>query len=319
MSVGFSTVIYKVALGQLDRQLPADSGLFGEIDPDSTAQVSRYLSDRVRAGKQEILLELVAMNVVVLVTGAFVSNLLARLFLRPIEDVMVAQTRFVSDASHELRTPLTAIQTTNEVALRDASLSLKDAREVIQSNLDDVERLQRMSTMLLQLANRDAHLDLTPVEIHDVVSRALTDSAAKAMARDITVDDQTGRFSIMADPDAAAQALTVVLDNAIKYSPDASTITLTTAAERHGMMQIRVTDQGTGIAPDDIHKLFDRFFRSDQARTRQGHDGYGLGLAIAKQIMGLHGGSITVTSRLGKGSTFALRFVSLGQHKPKKR
>ena len=294
---------------QLDKQIPTQDGY---IDVDRvltfTPRVQDYITQHINLGKQELLTKLVILNVIVLCVGAIISYLLARRSLRPIERVMEAQARFVSDASHELRTPLTAIQTTNEVTLRKKKLSLAEAKQVIQSNLDDVARLQRMTTMLLELASQDATLDMRPTNIHDVVSRALTDSAPKASSRRITIDDQTKPMWISADVDAAAQALTTLIDNAIKYSPDKSKIVLRTASLRHNMVRISVIDSGVGIAEDDVNHVFDRFFRTDNARTRQQHDGYGLGLAIAKNIMELHDGSIDATSKLGKGSTFMLDF-----------
>lgn len=311
MSIVFSTVIYGMTTAQFDKQIPTQDGY---IDVENvltfTPRVQDYITQHVNLGKRELFAKLIILNGIVLVIGAIVSYLLAQRSLRPIEAVMEAQARFVSDASHELRTPLTAIQTTNEVALRKKKLSVTEAKQVIQSNLDDVARLQRMTTMLLELANQDATLEVGPANIHDIVSHALTNSASNASSRHITIDDQTKPMWISADIDAAAQALTILIDNAIKYSPDKSKIQLHTARLRHNMVRISVIDTGVGIAEDDVKHVFDRFFRSDSARSRQQHDGYGLGLAIAKNIMELHDGSIHATSTLGNGSTFMLDFPS---------
>lgn len=311
MSIVFSTVIYGMTTAQFDKQIPTQDGY---IDVENvltfTPRVQDYITQHINLGKRELLAKLIILNGIVLVIGAIVSYLLAQRSLRPIEAVMEAQARFVSDASHELRTPLTVIQTTNEVALRKKKLSVTEAKQVIQSNLDDVARLQRMTTMLLELANQDATLAVGPANIHDIVSRALTNSASNASSRHITIDDQTKPMWINADIDAAAQALTILIDNAIKYSPDKSKILLHTARLRHNMVRISVIDAGVGIAEDDVKHVFDRFFRSDSARSRQQHDGYGLGLAIAKNIMELHDGSIHATSTLGNGSTFMLDFPS---------
>lgn len=314
MSLAFSTAIYMVTMTQFDKQLPTKDGY---VDFDSqhtfTPGMQDYIAQHIELSKQEFLGKLVMLNIFVLCIGAIISYLFARRSLQPIEAVMEAQSRFVSDASHELRTPLTAIQISNEVALRKNKLTLKEAKQVLQNNLDDVGRLQRMTTMLLELANQDASLAIKPTNVHEIVSRSLTDSAPKASSKHITIDDQTKPLWISADVDAAAEALTIVIDNAIKYSPDKSTITLRTTQLRHSSVRISVIDAGVGIAETDVAHVFDRFFRSDSARSRQQHGGYGLGLSIAKNIMEAHGGSIHATSKPGKGSTFMLEFSSAKQ------
>ncbi len=225
--------------------------------------------------------------------------------LEPIERSIEAQTRFVSDASHELRTPLTAIQATNEVALRRKKLTLADAKDVIQSNLDDVLRLQRMSSMLLELAGNDHELFVAPTGVHDIVSVALTNVAAGADGKNIDIDDQTKNDMVMADAESAGQALTILLDNAIKYSPEGEQIKVHSQKKR-STVEISVTDNGPGIKREEQKKIFDRFYRSDEARTHNENAGYGLGLEIAQKIAKSHGGSIELVSTPGKGSTFSL-------------
>lgn len=306
MSVGFSTIIYVTASSELDSQLPINNtytdqdGIFGP-----SQRLQQYLQTHVSEGKQTILLRLAVLNSLVFLLGGVFSFLMARRMLQPIEDAMEAQAQFVSDASHVLRTPLTAIQTTNEVTLRKPKLTIKEARTVLTSNLEDVERLQRMTSLLLDLANLDLNLQLSRTNIHDIISRAMTDVAPQAVKKGISINDKTTKAFLLVDPDAAAQALTVLLDNAVKYSPKHSIIELGSSSSRH-FVRIDVTDHGTGISDTERNKVFDRFYRSDNARSRQAHDGYGLGLAIAKQIAESHGGTINVRSSFGEGSTFSL-------------
>ncbi len=307
MTISFSSIIFYVSVEQLERQLPRGIGYYvdsqGQFVP--APRVQAYIEQQIDTGKHELLIRLYVLNLVVLVFGAAFSFILARWTLEPIERSVEAQTRFVSDASHELRTPLTAIQATNEVALRRKSLTLADARAVIESNLDDVMRLQRMATNLLELANDDRKLMLIPTPVHDIVSMALTNVAVGAGTKNIEIDDRTKNQSVLAESESAAQALTILLDNAIKYSPENSTVTLSSVNKR-SMVSISVKDNGPGINKEEQKKIFGRFYRSDEARNHSQGAGYGLGLEIAQKIAKSHNGTIELTSSPGKGSTFSL-------------
>lgn len=307
MSIGYSSIIYFVSVEQLERQLP--EVIYEEVDGMIVVDhnFEKQIKQRVSEGKQELIIQLYILNLLMLVFGAALSYILARLTLRPIERNVEAQTRFVSDASHELKTPLTAIQTTNEVALRKKNLTIKQAKSLIEDNLDEVRRLQRMTGMLLELVSDDRRLLLTALPVHSVVSQAVTNVATAAIERKIVIDDQTKNYHILADEAAITQAVTILLDNAIKYSDSKTTITLTTTKPRRSIVRISVRDQGIGISKQEQLKIFDRFYRGDESRVRDhGNGGYGLGLEIAKNIAERHGGSIELQSKLGAGSTFSL-------------
>ncbi len=307
MSVVFSTALYTVSANHLNRQVPGaiiqdDNGRF-----NSPPRIIRYLEQLTEDSKRDLMAQFVLLNIVVFLFGGALSFILARWTLEPIERNVAMQTRFVSDASHELRTPLTAIQTTNEVALRRQKLTVKDARAIIESNLDDVHRLQRMTSLLLELAADDRKLMVAREGIHDIVSLSLTSVAVRAIEQGITIHDTTTNDFVLVDIDSAAQALTILLDNAIKYSSKNDTVTLSTTSTRRNHVAIHVSDNGPGIARTDQKKIFDRFYRTDEARTKTGKtNGYGLGLEIAQKIALAHNGSIELKSVVGKGSTFSL-------------
>lgn len=315
MSLVFSGALYSSAASQLERQLPGNG--FVDIDGlfEPSMRVQQYLANNIRNGEREIITRLVILNVITFLIGLVVSFLLARQTLKPIEDSMLAQFQFVSDASHELKTPLTAIQTMNEVTLRKKKLTLREAKATIQSNIDDVKRMYRLTRMLLELANQDSTLETAPTSVHEIVSIALTNSATNAGIKQVSIDDRTKPLSVMANAVVAGQALTAVIDNAIKYSGEGSEITLATKWRRNSV-QIIVSDNGPGISKADLTRIFDRFYRSDPARSRKQYDGYGLGLALVKKIMTLHGGSVRATSEPGKGSSFILSFP-VAKHAPK--
>lgn len=306
MSIAFSTIIYMTSAGAFDRRFP------DEIFIDSTGsyhQLPRfdsYVSERSADAKRELFIRLVVLNIIMMLFGLAISYILARKTLEPIEENSEAQARFVSDVSHELRTPLASMQITNEVVLRRKKLSLKEARETLSANLDDVTRLQRMITTMLELLSDRRGVTLADTRLHDIVPLALTQVAPSAIDRSITIDDETINFTLRADADSLAQVLVVLLDNAIKYSPEHSRIRLTSRRSRNRIL-IAVVDEGVGIPESERGQIFERFYRSDKARARSETGGYGLGLPIAQRIVEAHGGRIDVAANpSGVGSQFTI-------------
>ena len=306
MSIIFSAIFYSTAAKELDRA-PHNSG------PGANAfiiqngdDIREYLSQRADEGRATLLAEIVVIDLLMLGVGGLLSYLLAERTLRPIEENMEAQTQFVSDASHELRTPLTAIRTTNEVALRDKGLTLGKARQTIEENVEDITRLQYLTdSMLGLLRDDDKTLLKQDVELQAAVGDAMNAVVPQALAKHITIEDAVARVSFQGNPQAIAQLVTILLDNAIKYSPERSIVSIATESNSRQVTLI-VSDQGIGMDEETISQIFTRFYRADKARTQKGSHGYGLGLAIAKKIVGAHRGKITVESTLGVGTTFRI-------------
>lgn len=311
MSIGFSVVLYRTSSRELSRQIPPRSLVIGPngMQSFSTGGLQGYtdfFQQRIDQGRQQLLTNLLLLNVGTLAGGAFLSYYLARRTLQPIERAMEAQSRFTSDASHELRTPLAAIKAENEVALRGSSLTLGRAKEVLASNLEEITRLQQLSDGLLQLTAGRQHVPLKPVWLDEVGAEAMNQIIAPAQAKDIAIDDTLPHIRIMADPQSLSQALVILLDNAIKYSPKKSTIHLEgKTLAKHALINVR--DEGIGIAASHLPHVFNRFYRVDQSRTSQRVKGYGLGLSIAKRLVEQQHGAIAAISELDKGSSFTLR------------
>lgn len=317
MSLGFSLVFYYTSQQQLNRQLPPDSWMHHYDDDDtfrfdddrdrSNPNLSKYLQDRIYEGVSELRYKLVILNIGALIIGSLLSYELARRTLKPIEEAMEAQAQFVSDASHELRTPLSAIQTSNEVALRRPNLTLADAKALIASNTEDIERLKRLSDSLLTLARYSkGDLLYVPIKLQDIVSEAMTQVVPQATTKRIAVHDEVANLTVIGNKTGLVQVLVILLDNAIKYSGRKSDIYLKTRLKGK-YVYLDVIDQGIGIRASDLPHLFRRFFRADHSRTNDEQSGYGLGLAIAERIMLNHDGRISVKSKAGEGSTFTLQ------------
>lgn len=215
--------------------------------------------------------------------------------------------RFTADASHELRTPLTSIRSVGEVALRE-SRDEPAYREVIGSMLEEADRLARLVDDLLTLSRADSGRAVLHRESLDLAE------LAREIAEDLGIlAEQNGQsirvegvatMQLLADRQVLRRALINLVDNAIKYSPDRSTIRLV-VNQRLDATTLEVIDQGPGIPEEHQAQIFERFYRVDKARSRN-LGGTGLGLAIAKWVVEAHGGWIELDSAEGRGSTFRI-------------
>lgn len=305
LTLVFSSVIYAVSSSQFDRQLPT------AVDPfvmnNRYYDVHNLLEERANEARIELIVWLVILNVVTAIGGAFFSYFLARKTLEPIEQAMQTQAQFVSDASHELRTPLTALQLTNEVALRKKKLQLSEAKELLSYNLAETKKLRTLTDALLGLAKQKREVAaLESIDASSVVMSAIESFTPVAKQKHITIQYQPKAIIVRTNRHAAEQVIRILLDNAITYSPEHASVTvLTTEDERY--IEITIADEGVGISKEHQEKIFDRFYRIDTSRSSQHSSGNGLGLAIAKSLAKKHGFGLSVTSDIGKGSSFTVQ------------
>ena len=231
------------------------------------------------------------------------NDMLARL-----EDSFTSQKRFIQDVSHELKTPLTIIKGELEVALKKAR-SAQEYASILQSNLEETDKIARIVDNLLTLArfdNREVRLDLSKVALSPLIRNLAEDLSAVAAKKQVvlSVSVPDGLPEIAADRNQLRRALINILDNAIKYTGAGGRITLEAGRERGGVLA-RISDTGQGIPEADLPHIFKRFYRADASRASAG---FGLGLAIAKSIVDAHGAEIEVKSSPGQGSVFTVFF-----------
>lgn len=215
-----------------------------------------------------------------------------------------AQRRFVSMVSHEFRTPLFAIQGFSE-ALRDEALSTEEIHDHSARINSEAQRLARMITEILDLDRMESgHMVLTlgDVKMNEIIE-SVVDHARPGAPLHQFANVLDPRLPIMtADQDKLVQVMTNLVSNAVKYSPDAGTITIT-STESGGTIQVSVRDEGIGIPADALEKVFERFTRVERESLGD-IKGTGLGLPIVREIVELHGGRVWAESPPGKGSTF---------------
>jgi len=215
--------------------------------------------------------------------------------------------RFTADASHELRTPLAVIRGTGEVSLAEGR-TVAECKDAMGSVLEEVDRLTNLVDTLLRLSHGDAgtvRLSREPVDLGRLASEVVGSLAILAEERNqrVALDVADGAF-VTADRLVLREAITNVVDNAIKYSPHGSTITIRVTTDgRDAALTIR--DEGPGIPTEYRERIFDRFFRIDEARSRD-RGGTGLGLAIAKWAVEVNGGRIAVGDTTTDGSEFQI-------------
>lgn len=321
VSIIFSLVIYTVINQEYMRIEHAQN--FIRLQQD---QLGRHvflitpgdIDLRLSEARVRLRAVLILINLVILAGAGFAGYFLAGRTLRPIKQMVEEQNRFITDASHELRTPLTSLKSEIEVNLRDKSLKIEDAKKLLQSNLEEVNNLQYLSDNLIKLTQYQkiwGWLNFEEVNLKEIANAAQKKVANLAKRKNILIKNQIeDSIIINGDKQGLLEVFTIFLDNAIKYSPKETVVTLNSRKTAYSV-EIEFKDQGIGIDEKDIPRLFDRFFRADKSRTKSEVGGYGLGLAIAKQIIEKHDGSVQVKSNIGKGTTFAVKLPIKHVHK----
>jgi two-component system sensor histidine kinase CiaH len=237
---------------------------------------------------------------------------LAERALVPIRLAFRRQQDFVADASHELRTPLTLIRANAEMMTRHPEQPAAANADLLQDILSETDRLSHLVTDLLTLARADAGqepLDLAEFSLSDLAAETVRQFAPLATAHriDLTVAADSP-LTIRGDMARMRQLLVILLDNAVKYTPEGGTVEVTCRLNRQGgrlPVTLTVSDSGSGIAAEDLPHIFERFYRADPARR---HDGSaGLGLAIAQWIVAAHRGRIQAANRPSLGSSFTVQ------------
>ncbi len=304
--------------GKLD-----DVGLFYQKLERNGVTYLAFADGSAADGWQFLAFSLAGVGVVTLLIFFVISLFFSRWALRPVEQAWSQQQQFVADASHELKTPLTVILANTSILLSHPESKITEQSQWVESTQLEAHRMQKLVNDMLLLARSDAQRANDHTSSQNVLGKnsggTLT-SNAKAIDFSYVVEGQLLQFESVAfeknidiKQDVAEEVMvcgyqdqlerlvSILLDNACKYAPEKSAITVTLFVSEK-KVQLLVNNQGNPIDEADLPHLFDRFYRADKARVRTG--GFGLGLAIAKDIVEVMGGSITAQSSEAAGTTF---------------
>lgn len=314
ISFSFSVVIHQVLMREVDRferqqririERRLEENFFPS--PDSSFRPPPLADpELLEETKHRIDITLIVINGAIFLIAGGCGYFLAGRTLKPIADMIDDQNRFISDASHELRTPLTAMKSTLEVNLRDKNLKIKDARNIMSENIEEVDKLQSLSDNLLKVIQYHKPNQKIPFEklsIKKIIEDVIKKIKPLGDKKHIDFKNNLEDYIVSGNQYSISELFTILIDNAIKYSPPNKHIYIK-SQKIDGKIMVSVEDEGIGIDEKDIPNIFNRFFRADSARSHDGAYGYGLGLSIAKEIVDLHKGSIEVKSKLKSGTTF---------------
>jgi two-component system sensor histidine kinase CiaH len=264
--------------------------------------------EELEAAQLRLRNSLFLINLVIIVVAGLGGYWLAGRTLQPIQQMVDEQNQFISNASHELRTPLATLQAEMEANLLQKKISDKEARELIKSNLEELDTLQNLANKLLRLTQLHSPFQkeqFEKVSLDLLLARSQRNLWGLAKKKQIDIFLPSTQLFVWGDELALQQLFTILFDNALKYSANKKEV-IVLAKQQRNQVLVEVRDQGLGMSQLDQQHIFERFYRGDKARS--GSEGFGLGLSIAQQIVSQHRGKLAVKSVLGKGSSF---FVTL--------
>lgn len=248
----------------------------------------------------------------------FLINLgFSRWALRPVAESMKQQQQFTADASHELKTPLTVILANMSILESQPDSSVAEQMQWVESTQTEAERMQLLVNDMLDLARPKDQKQLSKapvlddVDFSDLVEGEVLQFESVAFERGVEMDSRIkADLHVIGDAERLGRMVATLIDNACKYTEDGGKVVVTLTSrsatgKKPAIARLTVHNNGTPIAPEDLPHLFDRFYRADKART-SGKGGYGLGLAIGREIAREHEGDITVSSSSAEGTTFTV-------------
>lgn len=266
---------------------------------------SRAINNQADVTREHLNRDFILLDIGLLVVGAVLSYWYAGRTLQPIEEAHEQQKRFTSDASHELRTPLTSMKLENEVFLRQKSFSEPEARELISSNLEEVERLEKLATNLLSLSKYEYEdMPHEPVVVEELVRSAIEQAKRNKAAKKVTFVTDLTPAKVDVNRESVVELLSILLDNAVKYGSKDGKV------EVNGTMQdeayvIAVRDHGPGISEEDLPHIFERMYRGDKARSSK-VSGHGIGLSLARKIAEANEATLEAANAPDGGAVFTL-------------
>lgn len=260
--------------------------------------------------RKNTIISLGVLNLFILIITSILGYWFAGKTLKPIQENDKKQKEFLANAAHELKTPITSIKTQMEVTLRDGNLTVEEARQALNSTIEDINYLTKIVNNFLsigKLQENQQKMKITNLNLKLVVDEAALKFKDRLLEKKIIIENKVKDTKIEADEFLVKEIFGILIDNSIKYLKSYGIIDISVERKTNYYL-ITFRDNGEGITKEDLPHIFDRFYKSDKSRFKSGTEGSGLGLTIAKEIMNKHKGVITCESELGKHTTFYLKF-----------
>lgn len=261
------------------------------------------------SGLQKATYALIILGVPALIIATIICYIMAGRAFIPMKEAYDKQKQFAADASHELRTPLAVVMASADLLLADKSIENPFLREVIEDLKSEVKKMSKLVSDLLTVARSDNNalkIKIQKIDLGNILEQNVRMMTPLAEKKNILlIGENFRKVIIQGDEQKIKQLVLILVDNAIKYTPDGGKVTVALENFDDERVIFSVQDSGIGIAPEDQEKIFERFYRVDKARSRE-MGGNGLGLSIATEILRIHGGRISVKSALGAGTKFTV-------------
>ncbi len=276
-----------------------EQSFFGNFP--STESPSDIVMDELRDA-------LIALDMIVLILVPTITWFLTGKTLAPVQEAHDREKQFFTDASHDLRTPLTILKGEIDLALKKDQ-TIKEYNNTLQSSNEEVTRLIDLVENMLFFARENRSnqtIQKEVLDLTDIIAERVSkfQNSAKQKQQNLLFTPPKENITIPGNKQLLQRLITILLDNAVKYTPIKGTIFITLSHEKHNGI-VTISDTGIGISEEQQGKVFDRFYRADSARLQKG---YGLGLSIAKQIVDFHEGKISLDSQEGQGTKITISF-----------
>lgn len=261
------------------------------------------------SGLQKATYALIILGVLALIIATVIGHIMAGRAIIPMREAYDKQKQFAADASHELRTPLAVVMASADLLLADKSIQNPLLREVIEDLKSEVKKMSKLVSDLLTVARSDNNalkIKIQKIDLGDLLEQNVRMMTPLAEKKKIKLLGENFRKTIIhGDEQKIKQLILILVDNAIKYTPEGGKVAVALESVEDDRVIFSVQDSGIGIAPEDQEKIFERFYRVDKVRSRE-MGGNGLGLSIATEILRIHEGKISVKSALGAGTKFTV-------------
>ena len=268
-------------------------------------------------GWKLLVLTLARVGGLTVIVFFLLSLVFSKWALKPVEEAWEAQKQFVTDASHELKTPLTVILANIAILQAHPERTIASESKWLESTQSEAERMEGLVGEMLTLAQVEARVDapFEPVDLSDMVAGTTLQFESVAFEQNFKLESNIHEgITVQGDPERLRKLVDTLIENASKYVNEGGTVSVILARENKNA-SLRVSNTGSYIQPDDLKRVFDRFYRTDKARAGD-TGGFGLGLAIAREIARSHKGDIAAESSKESGTTFVAT-IPLAQTKTK--